>query len=270
VAKEDPIEAERMALDRPGEAPPAAAARGVEPVVLAVTRVATFDGTRPLTQASGFFFERGGRLYLVTSRHVLIDRPTDHQPDRIEIELHLHPSDLTRSTGFSIPLYRDARSLWRQGADSGGDIDVAVIELDRAALPPGAQIEAFAPQHLLSSFEGVDLGHQLVVPCFPLSFHDTVHHLPIARQAALASSLGLRFQGHGYFLTDARMHRGASGAPVLLHGPRPRSAEEPLPWVLLGVHSARMDMAGRDGLQDEALGLNCAWYADILLTLTEA
>jgi hypothetical protein len=42
-----------------------------------------------------------------------------------------------------------------------------------------------------------------------------------------------------------------------------------LPWVLLGVHSARFDMETRDQTQDEALGLNCAWYADILLTLTE-
>jgi hypothetical protein len=39
--------------------------------------------------------------------------------------------------------------------------------------------------------------------------------------------------------------------------------------VLLGVHSARFDMETRDHDQDEALGLNCAWYADILLTLTE-
>jgi hypothetical protein len=242
--------------------------RSVEPVVLAVTRVATFDGARALTQASGFFFERDARLYLVTSRHVVQDEPSGHHPDRLEIELHLHPTDMTRVTGFSIPLYRERRAVWRQGVDSAGEIDVAAIELDRAALPATVQLQAFGPAHLLPTLEGVDLGCQLVVPCFPLSFHDTVHHLPIARQAALASSLGLRFQGHGYFLTDARMHRGASGAPVLLHGPRPRSADEPLPWVLLGVHSARVDMRGRDDLQDEALGLNCAWYADILLTLT--
>jgi hypothetical protein len=35
------------------------------------------------------------------------------------------------------------------------------------------------------------------------------------------------------------------------------------------VHSARLDMAGRDLVQDESLGLNCAWYADILMTLSE-
>jgi len=36
------------------------------------------------------------------------------------------------------------------------------------------------------------------------------------------------------------------------------------------VHSARMDMRTRDRQEDESLGLNCAWYADILMTLTEA
>ncbi len=41
-----------------------------------------------------------------------------------------------------------------------------------------------------------------------------------------------------------------------------------LPWLLLGVHSARLDVT-RDMELDEALGLNCAWYADILMTLTE-
>jgi hypothetical protein len=43
-----------------------------------------------------------------------------------------------------------------------------------------------------------------------------------------------------------------------------------LPWKLLGVHSGRLDMATRDQVQDESLGLNIAWYADILMTLTEA
>jgi hypothetical protein len=42
-----------------------------------------------------------------------------------------------------------------------------------------------------------------------------------------------------------------------------------LPWTLLGVHSARFDAGTRDRELEEALGLNCAWYADILLTLAE-
>ncbi len=42
-----------------------------------------------------------------------------------------------------------------------------------------------------------------------------------------------------------------------------------IPWRLLGIHSAGLDMSGRDAAQDESLGLNCTWYADILMTLTK-
>ena len=39
--------------------------------------------------------------------------------------------------------------------------------------------------------------------------------------------------------------------------------------LLLGVHAARMDVTNRDTEQDERLNLNCAWYADIIMKLTE-
>lgn len=237
----------------------------IEPLLLTAARVSTFDGKRPLTGASGFFFERGERLFLVTSGHVVMDEPSKHFPDRIEIELHTDAENLTRSIGFSVPLYRDGKSLWHQGKDTGGGIDVAAIELEREALPESVVLQSFTPAHLLDSLEEVEVGTSLLIVGFPLGFHDALHHLPVARQAAIASAFGLRFQGLGYFLTDARTHRGTSGAPVVMRG----ASAAPLPWKLLGVHAARMDMGGRDLQLDESLGLNCAWYADILLTLTQ-
>jgi len=237
----------------------------IEPLLLTTAQVSTFDGERPLTGASGFFFEREGRLFLVTSRHVMIDAPSDHFPNRVEVELHTDVSNLTRSTSMSVLLHRDGKSLWRQGSDAGGEIDVAVIELDRSALPESAVLSCFTPAHLLRSLQEVEVGTSLLIVGFPLGFHDALHHLPVVRQAVIASSFGLRFQGSGYFLTDARTHRGTSGAPVVMRSP---STDAELPWKLLGVHSARMDMGSRDSQVDETLGLNCAWYADILLTLT--
>ena len=241
----------------------------IEPVLLAATRITTFAQERTLTGASGFFFEREQRLYVVTSRHVLHDAPSQHFPDRMEIELHTDSADLGRSVGFSMLLYRDGRSVWRDAGDGGGAIDVAAVELDRAALPRSMVFAAFTPAHLQSSLEEVEVGSPLLIPGFPLGFHDALHHLPVVRQAAIASSFGLRFQGQGYFLTDARTHRGTSGAPVVMRDPAPKEALQALPWKLLGVHSARMDMSSRDLVQDEALGLNCAWYADVLMALTE-
>lgn len=240
----------------------------IDAVLLTAARVSTFERDRALTSASGFFFERDGRLFLVTSRHVMADEPSGHNPDRIELELHTDPANLAASIGFSIPLYSFGRSLWRQGEDAAGEVDVAVIELDRAALPPHAALRPFNPSHLeLASPPPV--GTPLAIVGFPLGFHDSLHHLPVVRHAVIASSFGLRFQGQGYFLTDARTHRGTSGAPVLM-ARSPAVAGDDLAWALLGVHSARIDLGTRDHTLDEALGLNCAWYADIVMTLTSA
>jgi len=241
----------------------------IDPLLLTTLRVQTFGGGRPLTNASGFFYERDGRLYLVTSRHVVIDEPSKHFPDRIEIELHVDAANMARSTGFSIPLYRDGKSLWRDGTDATGVVDVAAIAIERAALPATTAYRAFTPHHLLDPSEEVEIGTSLLVVGFPLGFHDTLHHLPVVRQAGLASSFGLRFQGEGYFLTDARMHRGTSGAPVVMRASGVDMTLRDLPWRLLGVHSARLDIGTRDLKLDEALGLNCTWYADILATLTQ-
>jgi S1-C subfamily serine protease len=239
-----------------------------EPLLLSATQISTYDGDRLLTRASGFYFERADRLFLVTSGHVVLDEPSKHFPDRIEIELHLDAVNLTRSTGWSMPLYRDGKSLWRQGADSGGEIDVAVLEIERAALPEAVLLRAFTPEHLQDSLDEIEVGSPLLIVGFPLGFHDTLHHLGVVRQAVIASSFGLRFQGQGYFLTDARTHRGTSGAPVVMRD-RTVHGDAELPWKLLGVHAARMDMKTRDLFEDETLGLNCAWYADILMTLTD-
>ncbi len=241
----------------------------IDSILLTATRLLTFEQQRPLTNASSFFFERDERLFLVTSRHVMIDTPSKHFPDRIEIELHIDQNNLAASIGFSIPLYRDGKSVWRQGQDASGDVDVAVIELERSALPGTAVYRSFTPAHLYAMPAQVEVGSSLLVVGFPLGFHDTLHHMPVARHAIVASSFGLRFRGQGYFLTDARTHRGTSGAPVVMRETANAPGLGDLPWRILGVHSARLDAGTRDPEVDEALGLNCAWYADILMTLTE-
>lgn len=239
----------------------------IEPLLLTTTRITTVQQNRVLTNASGFFYQRDAQLFLVTSRHVLVDEASDHHPDRIEIELHTDRDNLTQSTGFSIPLYRDNLSIWRQAEDSAGSVDIAIIELNQNALPESIFYRAFTPQNLLIDSGSVDIGTSMLVVGFPLGFHDSLHHLPVVRHAINASSFALRFQGNGYFLTDSRTHRGTSGAPVVMQSTQ-KSKHNDLPWTLLGVHSARLDVGTREYAVDEALGLNCVWFADILITLT--
>ena len=103
---------------------------------------------------------------------------------------------------------------------------------------------------------------------FPLGFHDVVHHLPVLRHAAIASPFGIRFQAQGFFLTDARTHRGTSGAPVLMRVGTPTAGDrQTLPWKLLGVHSARLDMGGRDLLADDGVR---AWEASAAAQLDQS
>jgi S1-C subfamily serine protease len=245
----------------------------IESLPLAVTRVTTLLGQRALTNATGFFFERDGRLFVVTSRHVVLDEPSEHHPDRIEIELHVNPENLGDTLQFSIPLYRDGKSLWREGLDSAGAIDVVALQLERSALPAKIQYRAFTPEHLFRKLDLVEIGAPVLIAGFPLGVYDTLHRLPVVRQAVIASSFGIRFQGRGCFLTDARLHRGTSGAPVVARkagrGGSAGDGRGDFPWMLLGVHASRLDVANRDSTQDESLDLNFAWYADILMTLTQ-
>lgn len=239
-------------------------------LLLTTVRIDTWFGPRLLTCASGFFYRHDGRLFLVTNRHVFADVPSGHFPDRVEIALHTDESDLTRHVRFVIPLYGRGIGIWRQATDASGVVDVAVIEIDRERLPSLAVLHSFDASHLETAGEQVVIGDGLAVLGFPLGFHDTVHHLAVARTASIASAYGVRFQQQGYFLTDARTHRGSSGSPVLrrrMHTKHPNAS--PLSWQLLGIHSTRMDMLTRDRAEDESLGLNCAWYADVLVALTQ-
>ncbi len=241
----------------------------IESLLISVTPISTFAGAHRLTNASGCFFERDGRLFVVTSRHVVCDEPTDHRPDHIQIELHVDASNLAATAAVTLPLYRNGLPIWKRGLDRAGEVDVAVVQVDRELLPPNALFRAFTPQHLPGPHDNIEVGTSVILVGFPLGFYDTLHRLPVARQAIIASSFGLRFQGEGYFLTDARTHRGSSGAPVVMRVTDPSRVQDDLPWMMLGIHAARLDMRTRDEVLDEALGLNCAWYADILLRLTD-
>ena len=239
-------------------------------ILLTTVLVQTWQGSRPLTSSTGFFFRRGVRLYLVTNRHVFVDVPSNHFPDRVDIKLHTDARDLTRFTIFTIRLYGGGLGLWRQATDSSGSVDVAAIEIDVSQIPQNCVLQSFNAGHLDPGSDAVIVGDALTVIGFPLGFHDTIHHLAVARSASIASAYGVRFQQQGYFLTDARTHSGSSGSPVLRRRTNAQSADSsPLSWQLLGIHSTRIGMRPRDLQDDESLGLNCAWYADVLKTLTQ-
>jgi hypothetical protein len=145
----------------------------IESLLLAVTRVSTMSGERQerqLTNATGFFFERHGKLFLITSRHVVLDEASHHRPDRLTIELHIDPANVAAITQWRIPLYQDNRPVWREGIDPGGTVDVAALELDRSALPPTLLFRAFTSAHLAPSLEEIEVGTPVRIVGFPRAF----------------------------------------------------------------------------------------------------
>mgnify|MGYP001627325965 CR=1 FL=1 len=237
----------------------------IEDLVFSAVRISTFSGHLLLTAASGFLYGRDDRLFLVTSRHVFLDGTGGHYPDRVEFVVHTDAVNLASWVTISVLLYRNGLSQWRDAVDSGGQVDVGVIEIDKAVLSPTAVVHPFRADRRAGAMDDIPLGAPVLVIGYPLGFYDTLHHLPVVRSGTIASAYGVRFQGKGFFLTDARTHRGTSGAPVVM---RQDGGDPRFPWKLLGIHSASLDMRSREADLDERLGLGCVWYADILDTLT--
>lgn len=237
-----------------------------ESLLLAVTRITTMKGDKVLSEATGFYFTRDGIVFLITNKHVVRDEPTSHHPDRLLIDLHPDKDNLAKLSQFTVPLYREGQKLWKEAADRTSEVDIVAIQIDVSKFPENSAYACFEMEHISENLNHVEIGASLLIPGFPLGFHDELHHLPVARHAIVASSFGLRFKGMGYFLSDGRTHRGCSGAPVVTH--MPGEPKHKLPWRLLGVHSSRFDVR-RDIRADEALGLNSAWYSDIILKMTE-
>jgi hypothetical protein len=57
----------------------------------------------------------------------MIDEPSRHFPDRIEIELHVDPDNLGESTGFLIPLYRAFTPNHLPGQSDHIEVDTSLL-----------------------------------------------------------------------------------------------------------------------------------------------
>ena len=208
----------------------------IDSLLLVATRVFTFVQQQLLTNASGFFFERDGRLFLVTSRHVVIDEANRHTPDRLEIELHVDPNDLAKSHVLDSVVSR-----WRRRVAPGrgrGRSDRCRRGRDRARRP--ARVRGLSRFHAATSVQRERADQRRNVAAGRrLPARLSRHAAPHAGRAPCGDRIvvRMRFQGQGCFLTDARTHRGTSGAPVVMRMSSPSTPDD-LPWKLLGVHSA--------------------------------
>jgi S1-C subfamily serine protease len=238
----------------------------IDNMFVRVRKVRTITDGEPKTNATGFFYLQDNYLYLITNRHVVVNEPTDHRPEALQIKLHTNAMDLRETQDLTIPLYVDDVPQWREHPGLGDKVDVVAVPINDPLVLSNHFVGAFTPEDIRGQNKPLPMGQEVLIVGFPLGFHDTVHHLPIVRSATIATSFSHPFKGEPYFLTDARMHRGTSGSPVIAKLMRHSDVlgEREPAWFLLGVHSSALDVSDRDPEQDERLGLNVAWYASLI------
>ena len=221
-----------------------------------------YSGRTKLGSATGFFYEAGSSLFLVTNRHVVIDEDERQYPDTLRLRLHTEPNKLTENEQAEIPLYTNGIPAWLEHPSYR--CDIALLKLDEK-FRQKYRINAFSRNSLVPQNLVISLGDPLTVLGFPLGFYDSTQNLPIARGATLASPYPVPFQGEGYFIIEARLHQGTSGAPVLYLPRTMIRAREGLSVgasgnFLLGIHSGALSPPS----STEPFDLNTCWFAELI------
>lgn len=234
---------------------------GLDPLLLTTTRVSAFVDTTLLCRNTGFFFRRGGQLFLVSTRQALVGLHGAPPPDRIDIELPAGPMG-DKCHKLSLPMQPSGSRGRCRGT---ADVDVAVMALDPAELPATAMLLAFDESHLESLGEAVGVGDPVSTVSFPLGDSAHAQRVPLARCGAIASSFGVRFEDTASFLTDMHSHPASCGSAVVRRRTVDRTGKGLEGWQLIGIHSHDA-ISSQDG---SSAALHRAWYADILMTLSD-
>ena len=222
---------------------------------------------RPIETATCFFWQEGDQIYIVTNKHVLLGKEFQTNPQPItSVDLRCHLSaNLAQSRDVHLPLFANSAPIWLEHTNP--QVDVVLIPVSREILD-GLAVVALGRQNLPPPNLLVGAGESLTAIGYPIGFYDEINNLPIARQATMASAYPLPFRNMPIFVTDAKMHPGMSGAPVLFV---PRGSMRTtggisigaFPNVLLGIHSGAWE--GSFGI--EPLNLNVTWFSSLIVEI---
>lgn len=240
---------------------------GINEIVVTVSFIRQVKGGNIIGSASGFFYGRGDKLLLVTNQHVMRNDAEGIIPDVLRLRLHKDPSNVTLNDDFDVPLYSTNQPLWKIHPQHR-DADIALILLDKDSIQKDFFVKAWSASAFLPSNYSLNPGEDVFIMGYPLSFHDFHHNLPIFRNAMVASAYRVPFQNKPLFLTDANLHPGTSGSPVITK-PKSTWVDDQgntnfltgTPYYLVGVHSGTIAPSVTGGVP---VGLGAAWYAELI------
>ena len=249
----------------------------VDPVLMSIVRIKLVRDEEEFGTATGFFFTKEGRIYLVTNRHVARSGRRGVQPTHFRIHLHQRVSDLSENFWVSLPLFHEGGApRWLEDPVHNSDVlCLEVEEIRSRAAEKAVAISALSEADFVPEDLDFELGQELLVIGYPRGYHDDVHNLPVIRYATLASPYPIPFQGKPLALIDANLHPGTSGSPVILKPSSiPSSSWRSDPFsrrrvYLLGVHSSSDGAVLKDGAKDP-LGLHLVWSATLITDIIDA
>lgn len=244
----------------------------ISDLIAIVAPVNCYKQGRPEAIASGFFYTQDEQLYFITNRHVVIKEEDDYHPDEIRLKLHTNPNDIRQNGTLSLQLYDgQGEASWMEHPVHGRRIDVVAIPLDTPEVKSRFFVKAFGIGNHIPPDVDIAIGEDVLVLGYPMGFHDTLHNLPVVRNAVMASVYPVPFEGNPIVLIDSRLHSGTSGSPVLTKPTQTiRRTDGSTSFLnqsvtfLVGVHSASIDVLDRDPEFDEPLGLNVVWFASLI------
>lgn len=231
-----------------------------------------------LGQATGFYFNKNNRKFIVTNKHVVkLSRKSGVFIRNIEQANKLVFFAKCSITGEKLPievnLYLNGKKTWLSIDDRDGyDIDVALIPLTQETMEKKSFMIFFtrtiATFFTETSPNKNDVHHfgRLVALGFPVEFYDEKNYLPIARSVTMASKYDVDFDGKPCFLADGIMFEGMSGSPVIdtAHTLYQKSGGgNPESVTLFGIFSSNSIYG------DKYLHLNIIWRAELLNVIAD-
>jgi hypothetical protein len=256
----------------------------VEAASLMTTPVYLLDGTKQVSQGTGFFFGNKNpagiidTVFLVTNYHVV----TGHSPgstlprqgDRVVFYLHKDQNDPSSVKQVVLPLYSSVGTpLWEQSTEHL-DADVILLPLPKAVFE-GIAMFVFIDDHTRTDIRIRPTSGATLVG-YPYGFSDTTNRLPVWKTGHVASEPQVDFQGKPAFLVDVSAFPGMSGSPVLAVANGVYEDESQVMRTgkvlrLLGVFSAMPVMRSQTpGQSDISLQLGYVWKASLIADLARA
>ena len=196
----------------------------------------------------------------MTNRHMVIDESNRFFPDHLVLKLHTDPVDLTKFEQLTVPLYSETGKAERAWLEASPSIDVVALELKPEELKPFV-LHTFRMIDLISPEIVVGVGDPLLVIGYPEGFSDSVHNLPVFRQASVASVYPVPSKVKPFFLIDSELHPGTSGSAVIT---------QPSIWLVKKDEAelfrrASISSNPNDSASYADLKLNVVWFAHLLV-----